>query len=48
MRVEQDSENEITNNRPGPGPIWNEAILFNIADNTKPIELEVEQVGLLN
>ena len=48
VRVEQDTENEVTNNRPGPGPIWNEAILFNIVDNSKPIILEVEQVGLLN
>jgi len=28
---------ESTSELPGVGPIWNEAIVFDISDNTKPL-----------
>ena len=33
--------------REGPGPIWNEAILFDIKDTKQPIVIEVWSIGAL-
>ena len=41
MKVTQDNSVAETNERSGSSPIWNEAIVFDIVDPTRMVEIEL-------
>ena len=41
VKVIQDGASSQTNQRTGGGPIWNEAIVFDIYDPTQPVEVQL-------
>ena len=45
IKVFQDNSMEETKPKEGPGPIWNEAILFDIADTNQPVVIQLVTVG---
>jgi len=47
VKVFQDNSMSETKVREGTGPIWNEAILFDIFNTKEPVIIQIVSVGVL-